>query len=66
MRGPARGRRPSTGVGDREESRAIESVFPTGPYKLGANYGNGVTLNPDSNELANPNFKDGKCDTTVP
>lgn len=41
----------------REYSRSPESVFPTGPYKNGLNYGTNVTFPPDNTQLGNPNYK---------
>lgn len=40
----------------RQYQRAVESVFPTGPYPGGQTYGPDVTLTPDASLLNNPAF----------
>lgn len=40
----------------RQYSRAPSSVFPTGPYKTGQQYGTDVTFAPDASQLANARY----------
>lgn len=40
----------------RQYGRAVEAVFPSGPYKGGQMYGAEVTFTPDAQQLANPNY----------
>jgi hypothetical protein len=46
--------------------RAIESVFPTGAYHKGGNYGTDVSTPIPQQEENNPNFNRSACDTKVP
>lgn len=48
----------------RQYGRPAESVFPTGPYKVGQSYGGEVTFTPDASQLANPAFK--TCESRAP
>ncbi|HEX9483969.1 MAG TPA: hypothetical protein VF929_05285 [Gemmatimonadaceae bacterium] len=40
----------------RQYGRAMETVFPSGPYKGGQMYGTEVTFTPDAQQLANPSY----------
>ena len=50
----------------RQYSRAAESVFPTGPYFKGGNYGTDVNTPVPQPEQNNPNFKAGSCVQSQP
>jgi hypothetical protein len=47
-------------------SRSATSVFPTGPYFKGANYGSQLSLLVPQDEEQNPNFSRAACDPTKP
>jgi hypothetical protein len=46
--------------------RATESVFPTGAWHKGGNYGTDVNLPIPFNEQQNPNYDASKCNTKTP
>lgn len=50
----------------RQYGRGSETVFPTGPYFKGGNYGADVSVPVPQAEQNNPNFKASDCDPTKP
>jgi hypothetical protein len=50
----------------RQYGRAVDAVFPTGPYHKSGDYSTQVSLLIPVNEASNPNFNRALCDPTVP
>jgi hypothetical protein len=50
----------------RQYGRDVESVFPTGLYRLGQPYGKGVALTAYSGEGVNPAYVGATCDNRIP
>ena len=50
----------------RQYSRGAETVFPTGAWHKGGNYGTDVNLPIPFNEQQNPNYDATKCNTKTP
>lgn len=49
----------------RQYSRARESIFPTGVFPKGGNYGTDVTLPIPTSERTNPNYRTAVCDKST-